>query len=98
APQPQPATDLGAQQHRLAALRRNGLRQGGEQFGAVAGVAPGAAIPAEVEAAGARRDPDLARRAVPVDDPLGALRELDLAHAPALHLEVRVDAACLAAR
>src|SRR5437667_1926705 len=95
APELQSATDLGVQQHRLAALRRNGLRQRGEQFRAVAGVAPGAAIPAKVEAAGARRDPDFACRAVPVDDHLGAVRELDLEHATGLQLEVRVDAACL---
>jgi len=49
---PQTAADLRAQQHRLAALRRNDLRQRGEQFRAVARVAPGAAIPAEMEAAG----------------------------------------------
>src|SRR5688572_7799347 len=43
---------------------------------------------AEVEAAAARRDPDLARRAVAVDDDLRAVIELELEHPARLALEV----------
>src|SRR5688572_31825247 len=48
-----------------------------------------------MEAAGPRRHPDLARRAMPVDDHLRAVGELDLEHAAVLALDVGVDAARL---
>src|SRR6185503_17787562 len=58
-------------------------------------IAPARAVPAEVKSAGARRDPDLARRAVAVDDDLRGVIELDLQHAAFLQLEIDVDAARL---
>jgi hypothetical protein len=48
-----------------------------------------------VKAARARRDPDLARRAMSVDDDLRAVVELDFQDAARLELEVGLDAACL---
>src|SRR5512139_2587691 len=52
----------------LAALGEHDPREAGEELLAGARVAPGAVAPGEVEAAGARRHPDLAVGGLAVDD------------------------------
>ena len=86
---------LGRERTGCPALRRGERDSAANSSRAVARVAPGRAVPAEMEAARARRHPDLARRAVAVDDDLRAVGELDLEHAALLQLEIGVDAARL---
>src|SRR6185503_10013152 len=84
---------LGRQNYAGPALRRDQLRKRGKELRTVARVLPGRAVPPKVEAARARRHPDLARRAVAVHDDLRAVAELELEHGAFLELDVRVDAA-----
>src|SRR5439155_22193146 len=81
--------------HSGPALGRHQLGECREKLGAVAGIPPRRAVPAEVKAARARGHPDFPRRAMAVHDDLRAVAELELQPPAFLELEIGVDAAFL---
>jgi hypothetical protein len=68
-------------------------RSSARKLGAVAGADPAAVSRTEMEAAGARRHPDLAGSRMAIDDDLAAVAELQLQHAAGLQFVIDVGAA-----